>query len=89
EVEVVKEEKENQKAEDEYDPISDTEEDHSVTISQPAEPVNQHVLGKRLRAKATTERSSYIQEESSTQRRLSGRLPKRSRRDEDFVYGTP
>ncbi|KAL4973052.1 hypothetical protein BDW66DRAFT_143044, partial [Aspergillus desertorum] len=57
---VVREEKENQKAEDEFDPISDTEEDHSVTISQPAEPVNQHVLGKRLRAKATTERSSYL-----------------------------
>ncbi|KAL4976599.1 hypothetical protein BDW66DRAFT_134894, partial [Aspergillus desertorum] len=44
----------NQKAEDEFDPISDTEKFHSVTISQPAEPVNQHVLGKRLRAEATT-----------------------------------
>lgn len=31
----------------------------------------------------------HIQGESSTQRRSSGRLPKRSRRDEDFVYGKP
>ncbi|CAG8212376.1 unnamed protein product [Penicillium nalgiovense] len=28
----------------------------------------------------------HIHGESSTQRRSSGRLPKRSRRDEDFVY---
>ncbi|KAL4972003.1 hypothetical protein BDW66DRAFT_145115 [Aspergillus desertorum] len=57
-MEVVKEEKENQKAEDEFDPISDTEKFHSVTISQPAEPVNQHVLGKRLRAEATAKARS-------------------------------
>lgn len=30
--------------------------------------------------------NSYLQGDSSTQRRSSGRLPKRLRRDEDFVY---
>jgi hypothetical protein len=33
--------------------------------------------------------NTYIQGESSTQRRSSGRLPKRARRDEDFVYEQP
>jgi hypothetical protein len=30
--------------------------------------------------------NNYLLEESSTQRRSSGRVPKRSRRDEDYVY---
>jgi hypothetical protein len=106
EVQAAREEKYIRKAEDEFDPISDSEEDPSATISQPAQPVSQRALGKRPRTEATTEdpgslieldeedetplpNNTHMQGESSTQRRLSGRLPKRSRRDEDFVYEKP
>ena len=105
ETEVVREEKEIRKAEEEFNPISDTEEDPLATISQPTEPVSQRALGKRPRTEAAMDDpgpliesneddeiplpdNSHIQGES-TQRRSSGRLPKRPRQDEDFVYGKP
>ncbi|OJJ79274.1 uncharacterized protein ASPGLDRAFT_137232, partial [Aspergillus glaucus CBS 516.65] len=66
------EEKDAWKKQDEFNPISDDEDELSSAgaISQIPLPDN-----------------SYLQGKSSTQRRSSGRLPKRSRRDDDFVYG--
>lgn len=67
--------------------------------------VSERALGKRPRPEATTKVQDlialdgedeiplpgniHVQGESSTQRRSSGRLPKRPRRDEDFVYEKP
>ncbi|KAI9037296.1 uncharacterized protein KD926_000658 [Aspergillus affinis] len=55
EAEAAREEKEIRKTEDEFDPISDTEEDSLVTISQLAEPVSQRALGKIPRVEAAKE----------------------------------
>jgi hypothetical protein len=104
ETQTAKEEKDAQKKQDEFDPISDDEDEPSATraTSQTIQPSSERALGKR-RAEAISDEpsplieldeadeislpdNSHFQEESSTQRRSSGRLPKRLRRDEDFVY---
>jgi hypothetical protein len=94
-----KEQKDAQKKEEEFDPISDDEEDLS-TSEAPAETI-QHpsarALGKR---RATSDQlieledddevplpdNSHLEEGRTTQRRSSGRVPKRLRQDKDFVY---
>lgn len=94
-----KEQKDAQKKEEEFDPISDDEENLSTseasaeTIQNP----NARALGKR---RATSDQlieledddevplpdNSHLEEGRTTQRRSSGRVPKRLRQDEDFVY---
>ena len=94
-----KEQKDAQKKEEEFDPISDDEEDPSTSEAS-AEPI-QHpsarALGKR---RATSDQlieledddevplpdNSHLEEGRTTHRRSSGRVPKRLRQDEDFVY---
>ena len=94
-----KEQKDALKKEEEFDPISDNEEDLS-TSEAPAEPIqppSARALGKR---RATSEQlieleddnevplpdNSHLEKGRTTQRRLSGRVPKRLRQDKDFVY---
>lgn len=106
ETQAEKEEKDAWKAEVEFNQISDDEDEPSVITFQNVQPIHEHVLGKRQRVEAPTDKhgplielgeedeiplrdNSHMQAESSTQRRSSGRLPKRSRRDEDFVYEKP
>ncbi|OQD73330.1 hypothetical protein PENANT_c208G01005, partial [Penicillium antarcticum] len=83
------------KKEEGFDSISDDEEDPSTT--EATQPSSERTLGKR-RAETTSDNliqlddtdevplpdNSHLQEESGTQRRSSGRVPKRLRQDEDF-----
>ena len=95
----LKEQKDAQKKEKEFDPISDDEEDPSTseasaeTIQHPSA----RALGKRRATsdqliklkdnnKVPLPNNSYLEEGRTTQRRSSGRVPKRLRQDEDFVY---
>lgn len=85
------------KKEEEFDSISDDEEDPSIT--EATHPSSERTLRKR-RADTTSDNliqlhdvdeiplpdNSHLQEESGTQRRSSGRVLKRLRQDEDFVY---
>lgn len=86
------------KQEEEFNTISDNEKGLSTTESSQAVPLpNAKALGKR---RATSDdlikldddgeiplpENQHVQGESSTQRRSSGRVPKRPRQDEDFVY---
>ncbi|KAJ5355238.1 uncharacterized protein N7496_000165 [Penicillium cataractarum] len=95
-----KEQKDAQKKEEQFDPISDNEEDLSTTEDS-AETIqlpSARALGKR---RATPDQlfeldddddevplpdNSHLEEGRTTQRRSSGRVPKRLRQDEDFVY---
>lgn len=94
-----KEQKDAQKKEEQFDPISDDEEDLSTTEDS-AETIqlpSARALGKR---RATSDQlfelddddevplpdNSHLEEGRTTQRRSSGRVPKRLRQDEDFVY---
>ncbi|EYE90334.1 uncharacterized protein EURHEDRAFT_463207, partial [Aspergillus ruber CBS 135680] len=70
ETQAAKEEKDAWKKQDEFNPISDDEDELSSAGATSQIPLPDN---------------SYLQGDSSTQRRSSGRLPKRLRR-EDFVY---
>lgn len=104
ETQAAKEEKDAWKKQDEFNPISDDEDEpfSAGATSQVIQPPSERALGKR-RAEAISNEpnpfiglheadevplpdNSHLQGESNTPRRSSGRLPKRSRRDEDFVY---
>jgi hypothetical protein len=107
EIQAAKEEREAQKSQDDLEPISDNEEDNSVSNHVRVPSVR--ALGKRRRSIAEPgteeiqepvieldddgevplpDNTTILQEESNTQRRTSGRLPKRSKRDDkEFVYG--
>lgn len=97
-----KEQKDAQKKEEEFDPISDEsddEEDLSTTeaSAETIQPPSARALGKR---KATSDQlieledvdeiplpdNGHLEEGRTTLRRSSGRVPKRLRQDEDFVY---
>ncbi|KAJ5751403.1 uncharacterized protein N7511_008368 [Penicillium nucicola] len=93
-----KEQKDAQKKEEEFDPISDDEEDlsNSEASAETIQNPNARALGKR---RAISDQlieleddevplpdNSHLEEERTTQRRSSGRVPKRLRQDEDFVY---
>lgn len=95
-----KEQKDAQKKEEEFDPISDDEEDISTTeaSTESSQPPSTQALGKR---RATSDQlieleddedevslpdNGYLEEERTTQKRSSGRVPKRLRQDDDFVY---
>ena len=77
----------------EFDPISDNEEDPFTTEASAEAFIQQpsiRALGKR---RATDEQLIELDDEDEiplpsfdTQRRSSGRIPKRSRYDADFVY---
>src|ERR1700757_1881738 len=92
------------KKEEEFDSISDNEEDspttEAVRATRPStKSVSERILGKR-RAETTSDSliqlddanevplpdNSHLLEESSTQRRSSGRVLKRLRQDGDYVY---
>jgi len=109
EIQAAREEQDARKAVDEFDLISDNEEDAPAAISPPIQPPSERALGKRPRTEAIGDHRPLIELdnkdyqdeiplpdnsdlhcESSTQRRTSGRVPKRSKRDEDqFVYHKP
>lgn len=109
EIQAAKEEKDASKRRDEFNPISDNEEDVPATISLPIQPPSQCALGKRPRTEVTEDQGPLIEldnnnyeveiplpdnsnlcNKNSTQRRTSGRTPKRSKRDEDqFMYHKP
>lgn len=94
-----KEQNDARKEEEEFDSISDDEEGLSTAkpSAEVIEPPSARALGKR---RATSDQlveledddevplpnNRHLQEENTTQRRLSGRVPKRLRQDEDFVY---
>jgi hypothetical protein len=94
-----KEQNDARKKVGEFDPISDDEEGPSTAkaSAEAIQPPSARALGKR---RATSDQpieredddevplpiNSHLQKESSTQRRSSGRAPKRLRQDEDFVY---
>lgn len=104
ETQAVKEETDAWKKQDEFNPISDDEDELSSAgaISQIIQPPSERALGKRKAEAKSDDPSlpigldetdeiplpdnSHLQDESRTQRRSSGRVPKRSRWDEDFVY---
>ena len=115
EIHTAREEKDAQNERDEFNLISDGEDDPVDTRSQPLQSPSERALGKRPRKEATpppTNQRPFIQLDnednendedhiplpdnsglfggSSTQRRISGRVSKRARRDEDlFVYQRP
>jgi hypothetical protein len=106
EIQAAREEEDARKTGDEFNLISDNEEDAPAAISPPIQPPSERALCKRPRTKVTEDQGPLIEldnendedeiplpdnsdlhGESSTQRRTSGRVPKRSKRDEDqFVY---
>jgi hypothetical protein len=94
-----KEQKHTQKKEEEFDPISDDDEDLSTAecSAETIQPPSTRALGKR---RAISDQlveledgdevplpdNGHLGEESTTQRRVSGHVPKRLRQDDDFVY---
>jgi hypothetical protein len=98
---------ETRKVQDEFDPISDGEEDKgenkSLVLPEAPQPRSQRSLGKRPAPigehrplieldeedEIPLPDNRHSEAESNTQRRSSGRQPKRLRRDEDFVYEKP
>jgi hypothetical protein len=109
EIQAAREEKDAHKTGDEFNPISDDEEDASAAISPQIQPPSERALGKRPRTEVTEDQGPLIEldnendediislpdnsdlhGENNTQRRTSGRVPKRLKRDEDqFVYHKP
>ena len=55
EIQSVREEKDTQKGEHEFDPISDGEDEPSAATSQSIQPISEHALGKRPRVQASTD----------------------------------